>query len=316
MFGNKGVKEQLQKAEKISAQSMETLGEVTSHVADIRVEIDQLNMSASRMDHSLTKVVDCTKEARDCNEEIQDKLQDMQDMAGQVVEQGQHVAKEYKSQREFVSKQKEELSDLIEDGKNYTKLSKSISENSKKQEEQLVALMAEITSIRTVVNNIGAMALDAAIEAGRLGEQGMNFVKAAENIRQVTGEFGEKTEELQMSLQEMQQTHQMSQQDTNKFISLVKDNNKTAQNLMNAAEKNEKKEAADCEILDEYLDEIKGLQSEIVDMNDRSIKKQETILNEMESIGSCYMEQQESATKIEEALIKMKQSLENVEKEN
>ncbi len=313
MFGNKSIKEQLQKAQEMGNQSREMLDQVSVDSSDIQVEIDQLNMSANRLDHSLTKVVDCTKEARDCHEDISDKLSEMQDVTGNLESQGKLVTDAYTSQVEFVSKQKEQLTGLIEDGKNYTSLSKSVSQLSKNQEESLIALMAEITGIRTVVNNIGAMALDAAIEAGRMGETGINFVKAAENIRQATNDFGEKTEALQMELQKLQNVHQESEQEMNKFIALVKDNNKTASTLLNAAEKNEKQDRPDAKGLSDYLNQLMELQNDIIDINTNSKKKQETILDEMESIGACYMEQQDSTARIETSINHMKQVLSDTE---
>ena len=108
MFGNKSIKEQLQKAQEMGNQSREMLDQVSVDSSDIQVEIDQLNMSANRLDHSLTKVVDCTKEARDGHEDISDKLSEMQDIAENLESQGKLVTDAYTSQVEFVSKQKEQ----------------------------------------------------------------------------------------------------------------------------------------------------------------------------------------------------------------
>ena len=53
--------------------------------------------------------------------------------------------------------------------------------------------------------NMTVLALNAAIEAGRLGESGMRFLQAAENVRQLSEEYGRMVSELSSQMKELQE---------------------------------------------------------------------------------------------------------------
>ena len=195
----------------------------------------------------------------------------------------------------------------MEQSKHYTGLAKSVSEGSNKETSEIKRLMEQMSGLEKFTGTISALALQAAIDAGRLGDEGADFIRSAEQIRSLAEVFGgqlsdtlEQAENLQKEITEMSgQIHQ--------FISLLKDNNRALSKMAtdvsryNAGQTDTESPEASMAGLIETLQEYQGRVTD-------DISRQECILEEMEKIGTCYMEQEESTTHLEQTVAHMKQT--------
>lgn len=310
MFHSKEVKQQLQQAETLGRQ-VETyeamLQTAASDVTEAQMDVDQLQMSAAKMDRSLTKVVGYAKDTRDDQQVMEDGIQECVEVLRQDSLQVGQILEKSAKHTDFLHQQETALTDLMEQSKHYTGLAKSVSEGSNKETSEIKRLMEQMSGLEKFTGTISALALQAAIDAGRLGDEGADFIRSAEQIRSLAEVFGgqlsdtlEQAENLQKEITEMSgQIHQ--------FISLLKDNNRALSKMAtdvsryNAGQTDTESPEASMAGLIETLQDYQGRVTD-------DISRQECILEEMEKIGTCYMEQEESTTHLEQTVAHMKQT--------
>jgi DNA-binding transcriptional MerR regulator len=107
--------------------------------------------------------------------------------------------------------------------------------------------------------------------------------------------------------------HQEQSVQLHKFIQLVKDNNMTLGKIATEAADQLAEPPVDYRKQDkqaeQMLEQIQTLRTEV----EQSSKKQSAIMEEMENVGTCYMEQQDSTAKMEEAIADMKRILSDID---
>lgn len=316
MFHSREVKEQLQQAENLRVQAQQyeqTFQSVSSDTAEAQMDVDQIQMSAAKMDRSLTKVVDY---ARDTKEDQQMMEQGLQDTIERMRQDGlyiQQLQQAYESDLDFLEAQKTALMELMEQSKHYTGLSKAVAEGVDRERSDVKRMSGQLSSLQQFTGTISSIALQAAIDAGRMGEDGSAFVQSAEQIRSLAEVFGEQAQEIVLVAADLQDEITEIHQQVHQFISLLKDNNRMLSRLTaDATEWNQKKKPEPWDVT--LTGEIEELQ-EFRDTVSEDLSYQEGILEEMERIGNCYMEQQESAAHMEQIIAHMKGSLTATENE-
>lgn len=309
MFHSKEVKQQLEQACQIKAQSQEyvrVLGTATKKVAQAQVEIDQLGMSATKMDRSLTKVVDFARDTEETMDKATEALDHMEQKISEAKGYTGRLCEAYEEGMEFAGKQQEALCQLQEQSKHYTGLSKSLAELSDRERNQVESIISDVEQMHSFEGTIRTLALQAAIDAGRLGEAGTPYIQTAEEIRSLASEFANRTEQVTEKIHHLLEEYQEMDRQIHSFISLLKDNNMSLGKLAGEARRECQKESVDAKELKRQLDDVAEGYGDLQETISSGRNRQEQIMLEMESIGSCYMEQQDSTGKMEEIIGDMK----------
>lgn len=91
---------------------------------------------------------------------------------------------EYSALTEMVSKQLQSVMDLVEENKHYTSPAKYLTEAPATLKQSCESYEGQLDEMAENGRKMGVMALNAAIEAGRMGDSAKQFVAASEEIRQ------------------------------------------------------------------------------------------------------------------------------------
>ena len=91
---------------------------------------------------------------------------------------------EYSALTEMVSKQLQSVMDLVEENKHYTSPAKYLTEAPASLKQSYESYEGQLDEMAENGRKMGVMALNAAIEAGRMGDSAKQFVAASEEIRQ------------------------------------------------------------------------------------------------------------------------------------
>lgn len=317
MFHGREVKKQLEQASQIKAQALlyeKVMGAVEANVAEGRVELDQLGMSAAKMDRSLTRVVDCARDTKELHTDANKVLEEIRTKADEALTQEKQMTLEWLESRVFLETQCEKVSELQEQSKRYTGLSKTLSEFSRQETEDLEKLEQQLQEMESFLGHTATLALQSAINAGRAGEVGREYIQTAEEIRYLAESFSKKVTAAVEQVERMQTSAQEMEKQMRTFIALLKDNNVSLGRIAADAEQELKKVYITPEVLQTYmqgqLSDCKHVQSKMK----QGEEKQLQILSEMENVGSCYMEQQDSTAKLEEIIRAIKGMLSDIDK--
>lgn len=316
MFHSKEVKQQLEQANQMKAQVTEysrVLNSISADTLEARVEVDQLGMSASRMDRSLTRVVDYARDTKENQESVSSELDEMTEQIGEAITWVEDFADKHDKKCAFVEKVQEEMNELQEQSKHYTNLSKTMSDLSAKEGTQLVAAISKLKSLESFAGTIRTLALQSAIDAGRMGEEATQYIKTAEEIRSLSSDFANEGQDLIKELEEAKAADEERDQQMHSFISLLRENTVLLGKIATQAKDEKQQNCFDAVELEKELTAIKTRLNDIQAQLQQGAQQQGKIMDEMESVGTCFMEQQDSTAKIEKRIENTKRMLSEID---
>lgn len=152
-----------------------------------------------------------------------------------VSELAEHLEQDEKMRTQLVdelNKVKEESARLVDENKHFTSPSKYLSELGANLRSQNRAYEVQLDQMAEYTRQMSVMSLNAAIEAGRMGESAQQFVTAAENIRTYSTNYDRATRELRSQIELSNHKIDEIEEQVKHIIRLLKENNVATAKLM------------------------------------------------------------------------------------
>ncbi len=274
--------------------------QLQEHNQDAVVELDQIGMSATRMDSSLTKIVDHSKEMLCTQQENGQVLQELAELVEKAAGDQQKLFQQYQHLDQSYEEQNDAIFQMIEQSKHYTNISKKLSESVHIYQNSAKVFEEETQRMKEVGHNISALALHSAIEAGRLGEGGSDYIRSAEEIRDYAMGYQQGSDALSKAASQLMEQSLQSSQEIHQLILLLKENNVILGKLVSMNDKEEKwKKSHEVENTAKQLKEMQEKVEQLKLSTQKTSQDGEGIIGEMENVGACYIQQQESTKKME-----------------
>lgn len=150
------------------------------------------------------------------------------DLHSQMVEANNAVETFVVNHTVFVKQQKEQndkIMEVVENNKHFTTPMKSIMEFPGTCKEQQQAIFSRAERMTDYAKGMGVLSLNAAIEAGRMGECGTKFVTAAEEIRSFSEKYEKEAFELKEEVTQAEAKIKELEEQISHLNQLLKDNN-------------------------------------------------------------------------------------------
>lgn len=182
----------------------------------------------------------------------------------------------------------QEMSNLVEENKHFTSPSKYMQELPGSVRSMNEGYVSQLEVMSEVGKKMGVLALNAAIEAGRMGENGKQFVAAAEDVRIQAGLYESLIQKLLDKIKESNEKVDKMEEQIRHLVNLLKENNIATGHCMKdclevdrQAEKNlsESKISA-LEELKAHVVDLKNSQEEIYKTEERNLMQLEDIRSE------------------------------------
>ncbi|MCH5332677.1 MAG: hypothetical protein J1D89_01850 [Agathobacter sp.] len=209
-------------------------------VAEIDASYRQVEADAQQVRENMKNAVALAEGSANVEAELIRQLNEYRDLIRQNEDWQLAIGKEI---QDF----SKELAVLVEENKHFTSPSKRLSDCSSSLKGQNQTFAQSLDEMADASKQMGVLALGAAIEAGRLGDPGRQFVAATEEIRTLASNYDKALLNLRSKLEQSQSRINELEEQVQLVVRLLRENNVTAAKVMkscNALAKKVDKERA------------------------------------------------------------------------
>lgn len=196
-----------------------------------------------------------------------------------------------------------ELAELVEENKHFTSPSKRLSDCSSNLKGQNQSFVQSLDEMADASKQMGVLALGAAIEAGRMGDPGRQFVSAAEEIRALASNYDKAVLGLRTKLEQSQSRIGELEELVHLVVRLLRENNVTAANVMKSCDALARK--MDRERADGLSEETVNLKNQVMilkNADEEIIKSEERNRMQMDGLSGEFTAQQKNQVELYELM--------------
>ena len=205
---------------------------------DLATDIfEELEKDQNSFDEALNQVVDNIKQIRSGEtERFGQEAQLRRELKGLLKSRG-GAAEKYGQALEAAVSGEQQLLSIVDQNKHYTEPTRALNQFTKEMVLEASQLVSDIAEMKEMSKQMSVLSLNAAIEAGRMGDPGQKFVSAAEEVRILTEKYQNAAEGLLTRVEAMSKQLEAAREEVGNLTGLLKENNiritKTAQSLTN-----------------------------------------------------------------------------------
>ena len=277
------------------------LGSVQDFTQQMLPHFEAQISAQSEMDKQLTKVVnqayETLEEAAESMKVLEQLAMELTSMRGQMEDEEQ----DKRRLQEVAGKQIEQMAVIVEENKNSAEPVTALQEAKIALHNDAQSMRIETDHMLDYAKQMTVSSLNCAIEAGRMGDAGKNFVEACEDVRMLSSAYERAAQAVSRQLDTIEKRiHLMdtqtaallkSNKDTNASISRLSKNITQQDDICTrAAERHYLEKAA---AISEYIKRISQNSHQIDAL-------QHQTLSDIEEIGTSFMSEQEARKGLEQ----------------
>ncbi len=221
------------------------------------------------------------------------------------------VAGEYEQLKSQIGNQLESVIALVEENKHFTSPAKYLSEVPNALKHNCKSYEKQLADMEEYGKRMGVLALNAAIEAGRLGENGRNFVLAAEEIRQTAVSYEKAAVVLKDEVEASHAKIAEMEETIARLISMMKENNVGTTKLLKKCQET-KKYVDKCGMRD-FSEDLILVRDKVVNMrnlDEEAAKCAERTKIQLSDIQEELQRQKQDVAEMESDLLQLLDSVE------
>lgn len=228
MFGKKrekALEEELSALKEQNGHRKKLLSEIAGQKDDILEQFAQMTASHAQMEKDAEQT---REQMQQIFEMAESHAQTAGDIYNAIIEINNGLGTFEANHSVFVGqvkKQNEKVVEIVESNKHFTTPMKHISEAPAAFKEERQKLLERADRMVEFSKNMGVLSLNAAIEAGRMGEAGSSFIAAAEEVRSFSEKYEKEALELQEQLAKSQERIAGLEEQIHHLNELLKENN-------------------------------------------------------------------------------------------
>lgn len=188
---------------------------------------------------------------------------------------------------------------LVDANKHFTTPSKYISEFPSDYKAQNQSCRENLDQMEEFGKQMGVLSLQAAIEAGRLGEDGRQFVEAAEDIRTYAANYDKVIAQTREQLEQSDDRLNELEKQVHHLITLLKENNIATAKLMKLCQDavNKADALSQNPLMDDFI-EIQNQMSTLRNADEEIVKSEERNRMQVDDLNEEFLAQQKNQKEI------------------
>ncbi len=303
MFGGKkdrALEQELQAMQEKQTRQEKILSGVAGKKDLLEEQFARATASRAQMDTELSEVVDHVKYVKELAGADANKTERFQREIAETADEARASNEVCRTFLTKVEEQKERIQEVVENNKHFTMPAKYLSEFSGSFRETEEEMLANLAKMKGYAKNMSVLSLNAAIEAGRMGDSGKKFVSAAEEVREFSRNYAVTAREVEDQLRNLEERNEELEEQMKHLTALLRENNVSMSHLL--------KESMTCvddykmakkDISGQRLEDLKKSVSEFAEHQQEIGNRQDGILIQMEEIGKEFIEQRECMDELE-----------------
>ena len=257
MFGNK-------KSKLIEEQNRAVMEQMAEKKEGFDADVAEMEETGKRIYTDICQVMENSNSLVDnamLNIEEESKLIHTIDDFSRDLKQ---AVDEYEKLCQLVEKQYEATTALVEENKHYTSPAKYLTETPGNMRSESKNYIRQLEAMEEDGRRMGVLALNSAIEAGRMGEIGKQFVASSEEIRQYAIAYEKKAASMREELERSENRIEELEEIVGRLVSLMKENNMGTTRLLKKSQ--ETKKAVDASSMRDFSDDMVIIRDKVVGM--------------------------------------------------
>lgn len=188
---------------------------------------------------------------------------------------------------------------LVDANKHFTTPSKYISEFPSNYKAQNQSCREKLDQMEEFGKQMGVLSLQAAIEAGRLGEDGRQFVEAAEDIRTYAANYDKVIAQTREQLEQSDDRLNELEKQVHHLITLLKENNIATAKIMKLCQDavNKADALSQNPLMDDFI-EIQNQMSALRNADEEIVKSEERNRMQVDDLNEEFLAQQKNQKEI------------------
>lgn len=228
MFGakkEKALEEELHAVKKQNKHRREQLERIAARQDDTLEQFARVTASRAQMEKDLQQMTEQIQQMRKLAESSENTAGELHN---ELISAYNAVGTFDVNHAVFVRQRKEQdnkITEIVENNKHFTTPMKYITEASAAMKEENGKLQERTDRMLEFSKSMSVLSLNAAIEAGRMGDAGAKFIPAAEEIRNFSEQYEQEAKELKEQLQQSKERIDSMEEQIAHLNQLLKDNN-------------------------------------------------------------------------------------------
>ena len=235
-------------------------------------------------------VIDGMKELSEHNETLHDKTMSSMDLTTKIQDQVKNVGDMVEKVVELIQESVEhschsskELTDVVESASYMTELSKEVESVLGEFKKEFEMVKEQTGAIKDINAQTNLLALNASIEAARAGEAGRGFSVVADEIRNLSNETQNCSEEIMMALEHLESTSDKMTQSIIKTIELIQITMEKANHVNESVVRI----AEDSRQVEQNIQKVDSAMVEVEDSNCKMVDNMQQICDVMQVMTDC-----------------------------
>lgn len=221
----KALEEQLRTVTKQKEHKKELLGQIAGKEDQIVEQFARVTASRAQMERDMQQV---EEHLQHVTEMVRGSESTAGNLQSEIIRMNNAVESFDANHAIFVRQRKEQdekIMEIVENNKHFTMPMKYISEAPTAMKEEQQKMLEKAARMQEFSKNMEVLSLNAAIEAGRMGEAGVKFIAAAEEIRAFSENHEKEVLELEEALKQSDARTKELEEQIHRLNELLKENN-------------------------------------------------------------------------------------------
>ena len=197
----------------------------------------QMTISKTELDETINLISEELAQLKGATEENAGQAVLLKQQVSRKTEQNEKLKGMQKELLKSAVEQKNSIAQLVEQNKHFTTPMKAITEIPSLVKDTKQELKEDLEKMSDAAEGMSVLALNAAIKAGGLGEEGKDFVQAAEDVRAASEQYAEAVSNVQQKVEAFSEKINDVEAQITRLNELLKENNISMNRLLQEEDK-------------------------------------------------------------------------------